>query len=255
VNNVNDSQYVTNFGVLEFTTSELLVLPDVEQRFLLSASLITNDIRFHWSLMARSKTDGESDEVKVMQLVRDFWTLRKLSSVIYEADKALNGFVDKSDLLREIVEGGDPIVPNPPSIPKPPSEGSYMKLAEHLRNRSTYHYGVGDLIENIKSFESNAKHMYFAHQQHGNSISALCEQIVTLPTINNAFEGANLNDFHEWCRSCSNSILQFCNVAIAKIVKLRMPDKKIQNKQVVLGDEAALPDHRWPLYLVVEKNK
>lgn len=242
-----DFSHSTNFGVLEFTTQDLLKLPDVEQRFLLTASLITNDVRFHWSLMARAKNDGQSEEVRVMQLVRDFWTLRKLSSVIYEADKALNGFVEKSDLLRKIVESGNSIVPNPPS------DGSYMELAGHLRNRSAYHYGVGDLVRNIKDFDANAKHVYFAHEQHGNSISALCEQIVTLPTINNAFDGANMDDFHAWCQICSNSILHFCNVAIAKIISLRMPEKKFLIKQVVLGEEAAPPDHRWPLYLVVEK--
>lgn len=243
-----DFSFSTNFGVLEFTTEELLALPDVEQRFLLTASLITNDVRFYWSLMARAKNDGLLEEVKVMQLVRDFWTLRKLSSVIYEADKALNGLMAKSDLLRNIVDCGNTIVPSP-------SNGEdYMELAGHLRNRSAYHYGVGDLVKNIKDFDSNAKHLYFAHEQHGNSISALCEQIVTLPAINHAFKGANLDDFHTWCRGCSNSILHFCNVAIAKIISLRMPGKKFLIKEIVLGEEAAPPDHRWPLCLVVEKD-
>ena len=248
-----DSSYSTNFGVLEFTTEELLKLLDVEQRFLLTASLITNDVRFHWSLMVRAKNNGRSEDVRVMQLVRDFWTLRKLSSVIYEADRALNGLVVKSDLLREIVESGNPIVPNPPNVPNPPSGGNYMELAGHLRNRSAYHYGVGDLVKNIKNFDVNAKHIFFAHEQHGNSISALCEQIVTLPAINNAFEGANIDDFHAWCRSCSNSILHFCNVAISKIISLRMPEKRFSIKQVVLDQEAQPPDHRWPLHLIVEK--
>jgi hypothetical protein len=248
MNEVKDFQYVTDFGVLTFTTEELLKLPEVEQRFLLTASLITNDVRFHWSLMARSMTDGHSDEVKTMQLVRDLWSLRKLSSVIYEADKALNGLVGKSDLLRKIAEDGTPIVPNPPN------DGSYMDLAGHLRNRSAYHYGVGDLIKNIRGFDATVKHTYFAHEQHGSSISALCEQIVTLPTINKAFKGADVEGFHEWCRDCSNSILHFCNVAIAEVISRRMPDKRVIMKQVVMGEEAAPPDHRWPLCLVVNKS-
>ena len=70
-----DFEYFTTFGVLEFTTKELLALPEIERQFLLAVSLITNDVRFHWSLMARSKTDGQNDDVKVMQLVRDFWSL------------------------------------------------------------------------------------------------------------------------------------------------------------------------------------
>jgi hypothetical protein len=247
-----ESSYYTEFGVLEFTTEELLKLPEIEQRFLLTASLITNDVRFHWSLMVRAKTDGISDEVKIMQLVRDFWSLRKLSSVIYEADIALNGLIKKSELLTDIVKIEFTNNDLEQLEIKLPLDSSYMNLAGQLRNRSAYHYGVGDLADNIKGFEAEAKHTYFAHQQHGNSISALCEQIITLPTINKAFEGANLEDFHTWCMKSSNLILHFCNLSIAKICTERMPDKYIQMKRIILGDEAALQDHRWPLCLVAE---
>lgn len=241
-----DFEYFTTFGVLEFTTKELLALPEIERQFLLAVSLITNDVRFHWSLMARSKTDGQNDDVKVMQLVRDFWSLRKLSAVVYEAQLVLNGFVGQIDILKKMIEFGTSI------IAKSANGGKYLELANQLRNKSTYHYGVSELVKNIEGFDQDAKHTYYAHQQHGNSISALCEQIVTLPTINNAFVGANMNDFHTWCRSSSNSILNFCNVAIAEICNQRMPDKYIQMKQVILGDEAATLDHRWPLCLVTE---
>jgi hypothetical protein len=245
--------YLTEFGILEFTTEELLQLSESELRFLITASLITNDVRFHWSLMVRSKLDGCSDEVKVMQLVRDFWTLRKLSSVIYEADKALNGFIKKIKFLENLLKAEKFIVPSGPLDSGEKLKDGYMKLAGQLRNSSSYHYGVGDLIKNIKGFDTRAKHIYFAHPQQGNSISALCEQIITLPTINAAFEGANMDDFHKWCRDSSNSILRFCNLAIAEIVTTKMPEKFIQMKQIVMGAEAAPIEHRWPLCLVVEK--
>jgi hypothetical protein len=241
-----DFEYFTTFGVLEFTTKELLNLPEIERQFLLAASLITNDVRFHWSLMARSKTDGQNDDVKVMQLVRDFWSLRKLSAVVYEAQLALNRFVGQIDILKNMIAAGTLI------IIKSANSGKYLELANQLRNKSAYHYGESELVKNIEGFDPDAKHTYYAHEQHGNSISALCEQIVTLPTIKNAFDGANENDFHAWCRSSSNSILHFCNLAIANICIERMPDKCIQIKQIVLGDEATLQDHRWPLCLVVE---
>jgi hypothetical protein len=225
-------EYFTEFGVLEFSTEELLSLSEVERQFLLAASLITNDVRFLWSLMSRSKSNSENDDVRTMQLVREFWALRKLSAVIYEAQLSLNGFVT---LI----------------IAKSQNGRKYLDLANTLRNKSAYHYGVEDLVKNIDDFSLDARHKYYAHAQHGNSISALCEQIVTMPTIVGAFDGANVNDFHAWCRIASNSILHFCNSAIAKLVLSRFPAKVIQMKEIVMGDEAAPPDHVWPLCLVV----
>jgi hypothetical protein len=240
-------EYFTKFGLLEFSTEELLTLTKVERQFLLAASLITNDIRFYWSLMSRSKSDSENDDVRTMQLVREFWTLRKLSAVIYEAQLALNGFVGQIDQLKSSIESGTPI------ISKSKNGKKYLELANTLRNKSAYHYGVGDLVKNIHDFAPDAKHRYYAHKQQGNSISSLCEQIVTLPVIRGAFEGANENDFHDWCKTASNSILNFCNSAIAQLVLNRFPTKKLEMKEIFMGDEAAPPDHGWPLCLVVEK--
>lgn len=241
-----DFKYFTTFGIIEFTTEELLLLPAVEQRFLLAASLITNDVRFHWSLIARSKNNDENDDIRTMQLVRGYWGLRKLSSVVFEAQLALKGFVKQISILQQLVSSGTPI------ISKTKTSKKNLELANSLRNKSAYHYGVGDLINNIAGFAPNVRHRYYAHEQQGNSISALCEQILTVPTIQNAFEGSNVNEFQEWCLSSSNSILHFCNLAMAQIIGIRLPDKTFQLTEIVMGNEAETPNHGWPLFLVVE---
>jgi hypothetical protein len=240
-------EYFTEFGVLEFSTEELLTLSEIERQFLLAASLITNVVRFYWSLMSRSKSDSKNDDVRTMQLVREFWTLRKLSAVIYEAQLALNGYVGLIAQLKRSIETGTPI------IAKSDNGKKYLELANTLRNKSAYHYSVGDLVKNIDGFAPDAIHRYYAHSQHGNSISALCEQIVTLPAINSAFDGANASDFHSWCRTASNSIIHFCNSSIAQIILNRFPAKAIHMKEIIMGEEAAPPDHGWPLCLVVER--
>jgi hypothetical protein len=240
-------EYFTEFGILEFTTKELLNLPEEERQFLLAVSLITNDVRFHWSIMSRSKSDGQNDDIKTMQIVRDLWSLRKLAAVIYEAQLALHAFSGKIEFIREMKDAGTLI------IKKPKNGDKYLELANKLRNRSASHYDVRDLVKNINGFDSDIIHRYYAHQQQGNSISAICEQIITVPTIRTAFDGANENDFHHWCMSASNSIMQFCGLAIAKLCEIRMPEKHIQLKEVVVGTEARSMEHRWPLFAVVEQ--
>lgn len=238
--------HVASFGIFNFTTEELLSIPDVEQRFILTASLITNDIRFHWSMAVRAKVDGESDDVKKMQYVRDLWILRKLASVVQEAEMVLVNFAEKIELLGKVIESGISICPPSDEHQK------HLALARTLRNQTAYHYGVGNLAGNLLNFDPNALHTLYAHEQHGNTVSAICEQVLTIPTISSAFPGANIDRFHQWCLACSSSILNFCNIGIAELIILRLPNKTISMKEILVGDEAATVDHRWPLFLIAK---
>ena len=80
--------------------------------------------------------------------------------------------------------------------------------------------------------------------------SELAEQIFTLPTIRRIAGASEFDGFNTWCSQCSNSIMHFCNVAIAKLILETLPDKCYDAKTMVISEEAAPKDHRWPLFLV-----
>jgi hypothetical protein len=236
----------TDFGILDFTTEEILELSDFEKEFIFSASLIINDIRFHWSLIARTGIDSDCEDIKNMQMARNIWCLRKLSSVIYEADIQLNKIIGNIYYLKEKRENGRIV------LPKGDNYSKYKELAGKLRNKTSYHYSVSELTQNIRNFGANAKHIYYVHMQQGNSISIICEQVISGPTILGAFKGASLEGFHNWCANCSNSVLKFCNVSIVDVCSMRFPTKKIKMRELLTGSEAKPRNHRWPLFMATE---
>ena len=188
-----DNNFTAEFGVIEFTTQELRSLTSKELEFLLAVSLIINDIRFYWSLLGRSRIDGNIDDLKILQSVRDLWLLRKLSAVIVESQNKLH------ELKPHVAAVSNLIDANVRILPKFEKSDNYLELAKLLRTKITYHYAVGDLGGNLQGFGAQAKHSLFAHNQQGNSISAICEQILTLPTIRDTFEGSTENGLQNWC--------------------------------------------------------
>lgn len=94
-------EYETEFGVVSLTSRELLDMPKDHRDFLLAASFIANDIKFHWSMMVRSPIDAAGNDLRAMQCVRWFWCSRKLSSVIIEATNTLDGFCGKIPLVKK----------------------------------------------------------------------------------------------------------------------------------------------------------
>ncbi|MFM9941174.1 MAG: hypothetical protein ACKVP7_16960 [Hyphomicrobiaceae bacterium] len=237
--------FVSEFGVLEFSTAELQSLEKEELKFLLTCSLISNDIRFHWSLMIRSRRDGKSDELVEMQMIRELWVLRKLASVIWEADIALNGFLKKHIFARRALDGQAAI------LPSGGRDKEFMALAGKIRNRITNHYGVGELALQLQGFALDAKHRYYAHSQQGNSLSGFCEQIITVPLVFDASRPDQSDEFRAWCRSSSNEMMRFCNRGIGSLVKERFPAKVFNKKEIEVHQEAAPLDHRWPLFSAI----
>ncbi len=203
-----------------------------------------NDIRFHWMIMLRSPIDPGLSDLASMQMVRQLWGLRKLSAVIFEAEQTLSSMVGKIDLLKSTIQGGQPI------LPRVARQSRFLKVAAAYRNKSAYHYDVNEIKSHISGFEQTAKHRHFAHPQVGNSISELGEQVFTHPKLKELFPDSDINDFHDWCMDCSNSIMTFCNIAIAKIVEQKFPQKNLRMKSIVVGDEIAPPELRWPLFLL-----
>jgi len=241
---VNDSIFTAEYAVIEFTTSELLQLSRNEQEFVLSASLILNDVRFHWAIIGRTKEDSEDQTLKTMQMVRALWALRKLASVIVEANTILGQYIGKITQLRELVDGGARV------LAVNSASKNYLVVAENLRNRTAFHYGPKELVDHLANFKNETIHRIYPHKQHGNSISAVCEQILTGPTILNAFEGASLNGFQDWCLKNSNSIVTFCNTALGEIIARHFPDKSYSTVDIEMGEEASDISHRWPLFMI-----
>jgi hypothetical protein len=236
--------YETDFGVIALTTRELLDLPSENRDFLIAAAFISNDIKFHWSMMVRSPIDGGGTDIGAMQTIRWFWCVRKLSSVIIEARNRLDYFSGKIPLLKKISKSEMPI------ITKENRKSKYAAVAEEFRNKSAYHYQHGDLSNELSGFDENALHRIFAHNQQGNSISELAEQIFTLPTLRRITQETKFDGFNTWCSECSGSILRFCNVATTQLILQSYPKKSFAPLTLSLLNEAEQISHRWPLFLV-----
>jgi hypothetical protein len=240
---VTDS-YETEFGVVSLTSRELLDMPKDNRDFLLAASFIANDIKFHWSMMVRSPIDAVGDDLRAMQCVRWFWGSRKLSSVIVEATDTLDNFCGKIPLVKRIAREISPI------LSSENRKSKYTAVAREFRNKSAYHYLHGDLTSELEGFDENAVHRIFAHKQSGNSISELAEQIYTMPTIRRITQKSEFDGFNTWCSKCSSSIMKFCEVATAKLLLEANPNRELDSVTMQISEEAAPKDHRWPLFLV-----
>ena len=185
--------YETDFGVISLITRELLDMPRDKRDFLIAAAFISNDIKFHWSMMVRSPIDEGGTDIGAMQTVRWLWCERKLSSVIIEARNRLDYFCGKIPLVKKISKGKIPI------ITKENRKSKYTAVAEEFRNKSAYHYQHGDLSNELRGFDDDALHRIFAHNQRGNSISELAEQIFTLPTLRRISQETKFDGFSDWC--------------------------------------------------------
>jgi hypothetical protein len=173
---VTDSaNYETEFGVVSLTSRELLDMPKDHRDFLLAASFIANDIKFHWSMMVRSPIDASGDDLRAMQCVRWFWCTRKLSSVIVEATDTLDSFCGKIPLVKMIAREISPI------LSSENRKSRFAAVAREFRNKSAYHYLHGDLTSELEGFDENAVHRIFAHKQSGNSISELVSKYIQCP--------------------------------------------------------------------------
>ncbi len=235
--------YETDFGLITLTTRELLTIPGDCRNFLIAASFISNDIKFYWSMMVRSPVDAIDGNIRALQLVRWFWCSRKLASVIFEAQDALGNQCGKIPLLKEISS-------RKPILSKENRKSKFLQVAKEFRNKSTSHYGHGELSEELAGFDSEANHRIFAHTQQGNSISELAEQIFTLPTIKKIAQDPQFDGFNAWCSQCSGSIMEFCNVATAEVILKFFPDKIHTMITLKIDQESEPKEHRWPLFLV-----
>jgi hypothetical protein len=236
--------YETEFGVVTLTSRELLDMPKDHRDFLLAASFISNDIKFHWSMMARSPIDAVGVDLRALQFVRWLWCSRKLSSVIIEATNILDNFCGKIPLVKKITREITPI------LSAENRKSKYIAVAREFRNKSAYHYLHGDLASELEGFDENAVHRIFAHKQSGNSISELAEQIFTMPTLKRISQEAEFDGFNTWNSQCSGSIMKFCEVATAKLLLEANPKKRPNSLIMSIPEEAASVDHRWPLFLV-----
>lgn len=239
------SRYETEFGLVSLTSRELLDMPKDHRNFLLAASFIGNDIKFHWSMMARSPIDADGVDLRAMQLVRWLWCSRKLSSVIIEAISTLDNFCGKIPLVKKIAREITPII----NVENRKSK--YVAVAREFRNKSSYHYLHGDLASELEGFDENAAHRIFAHKQSGNSISELAEQIFTMPTLKRISQEVDFDGFNTWNSQCSGSIMKFCQVATAKLLLEANPKSALDSVTMSMSEEAAPKDHRWPLFLVI----
>ena len=237
--------YETEFGVIEFTTAELLSLPAEQRDFIMAASLIMNAIRFHWSIFLRSPTDSTVDDLKALQIVRWFWCTRKLAGVIVEAYDCLNGYCGKIPALKALAQNSVPI------LSKENKKSKNLELAREFRNKSVYHYKfLNEVGRELSTFENDALHRIFAHQQSGNSISELAEQIHTLPTLKRITGEQNFDSFNNWCSTSSGTIMNFCENAVGAIIRENFPNKSYRTMALKIQDEAESMRHRWPLFAV-----
>jgi hypothetical protein len=234
-----------NFGVISITTKELMEMPQDSLDFLLAASFIMNDIRFYWSMMLRSPNDAEEPDVQSIQMIRLLWCTRKLASVIYEAVKTLDFFSGKIQTIKKLArEKGPPIS----SMNR---KSKFNTVSRVFRDKSTYHYSKKDLTSELETFNADAVHRIFVHEQRGNSISEFAEQIFTLPTLNRISQKSDFSEFNTWCSQCSGSIMTFCEVATAQLLFEVYPNKIYPSKKLQTKYESETMDHRWPLFLII----
>ncbi len=231
------------FAENAISTQELLQLTEEERKFVLAASFMMNDIRFHWSQLARSPIDGVDGHLMRMQKIRQLWGARKLAGVVIEAQITIGHFIGKFDFLKIYVMSN-------PIFSKQNLNSKCWPLARRLRNETAYHYLPEKLAQNLSGFSEDEMHRHYAHVQHGNSICTLGEQIFTLPIVLNELGENGLNIFCDWIDESSNAILDFCNNVLATIFLERFPDKN--HTIIEIGCLETLPiSHRWPLFLEI----
>ena len=245
---MNDQPLITYFAVIGLTTRDLQGLGDAERKFLLASSFIMNDLRFHWHLMIRSPIDEANEYVRAMQFCRWLWCSRKLAAIIYEADNALGKFIPILPAARSTSDES-------PRISKENRKSKFKAIAETLRNKSAYHYEFEALGSNLSDFADNALHRYYGHEQSGNSISELGEQIFTLPLIVDTTTNNDTREFDVWLKACSGSLMKFCEIVTAKVLREAFPEKVYQFQQFAVANEGKPKDHRWPLFLVPDGNQ
>lgn len=235
--------YETDFGILTFTTQELQTLGESERNFLLASSFIRNDIRFYWSLLMRSPTDETDEDVRVMQLIRWLWGSRKLASVIYEADVAVTDLIGKLPLAKEVAQRSPP-------ISKAARKSPMYDVARSLRNKTAYHYDTADLGRALAEFSQDTRHRLFEHDQQGNGMSEIGEQIFTLPLLSKGGHTSSNEMFDNWIKECSGSMMRFCGTVIGEIFTQSFPDKTVQMRVLRIKSEAQPGEYRWPLFLL-----
>jgi hypothetical protein len=234
---------MTEIIELAFSTEELQQLPEDERNFILAASFIMNDIRFHYAQLGRSPIDASDLHLQRMQRIRTLWVTRKLASVVVEADQAIGKFIGKIDFLKSHIH-------NSPIFSKENRKNKCWDLARKLRNETAYHYLPQNFAQNLSGFSADELHRHYAHNHHGNSICTIGEQIFTSPLILGELGNDGLNKFCDWTEESSNSILDFCNNALAIIFSKRLPDKSCLPIQI--GSLETSPGtNRWSLFLDV----
>lgn len=233
------------FGIVRLTTKEMLALDEEDLRFLMSASFIVNDLRFYCALLARSPTENDAaDDIKSMQLVRWLWASRKLASVICEAIDSINAMIGSNSSLKKFAK-------SQPLISKEDRVDPSMSTARKLRNKATYHYGFEreDLSAKLKNFKPEDFHRIFAHQQRGNSLFEMGEQIFTYPELVHAGHSFSNGQFDNWLMRTTDSIMSFCLTRIAHILNNSLPDPGYNWHEIETGPEATPHSERWPLFI------
>ena len=228
---------------IAFSTAELQQLSEDERNFILAASFIMNDIRFHWALLARSPIDAPDPHLKRMQIVRELWGSRKLASVIIEADATIGHFIGKIDFLKKCAASS-------PIFSSENRKSKCWELSRKLRTESAYHYLPKNFGQNLAGFLESEMHRHYAHNQHGNSICTIGEQIFTSPLILKELGENGLNKFCGWVEESSNSILDFCNKALGIIISKQFPQKSYSSIQIE-NAEISPALNRWSLFLEV----
>ena len=233
----------TNFGVISITTKELLDMPQDSLDFLMATSFIMNDIRFYWSMMLRSPNDADESDLQSMQMIRWLWCTRKLASVIHEAIKTLNFFCGKIPTVKKLAQGNQPII-SPEN-----RKSKFNAVSQAFRDKSAHQYSKKDLAGELQTFNADAVHRIFVHEQRGNSLSELAEQIFTIPTLNRISQKSDFSEFNTWCSQCSGTIMTFCEVATARLLLEAYPNKTYPSQKLSTKYETEAMDHRWPLFL------
>jgi hypothetical protein len=212
---------------------------------------VSNDIRFIWQAAGRSPVDGANDDLLSMQMIRRLWCTRKLAAAVYDANFGLQGFVGEIPALKEVSKNGHPLLSTELAAAK------FMPLAKSLRNRNSHFFettGRDPLDNHMSGFQSETEHKIYAHNQTGNSISELVEQIFTLPKILNFRKGLTLEEFDNWCLKCSGSIVKFCNKGTVRIIMDAFPNKVGQKRSIPVVNEAFDLKTRWPLFMILDED-
>lgn len=234
---------MTEINEIAYSTGELQQLLEDERNFILVASFIINDIRFHWAHLARSPIDASDLHLRRMQVIRQLWGSRKLASVIIEADGTIGSFIGKIASLKSYVASS-------PIFPKENRRSKCWDLARKLRTETAYHYLPENFGQNLSGFSESEMHRHYAHTQHGNSICTIGEQIFTSPLILRELGENGLNEFCNWVEESSNLILDFCNNALGIIMAKSLPDKSSLPIQIE-NLETSPASNRWSLFLRV----